>query len=199
MSKPAGESEQEQGAAQEQQPDSAEKPVAEPEEQVEAVPASTLEQLNSALNKADEHWETVLRTKAEMENLRKRTQRDIENAHKYALEKMSTELLGVRDSMELGLNAIEEGAEIQSLREGAELTLKLMTQVMEKFHIKELNPVGEKFDPAQHQAVATQESDKLEPNSVVSVMQKGYLLQDRLLRPAMVTVAKSPEKSDQKT
>ena len=162
-----------------------------PSEQ-QAFEPSVLEQLNAALTKADENWDAVLRTKAELENLRKRSQRDVENAHKYALEKIATELLAVRDSMELGLSAAQESGDIKSLVEGGELTLKLLTQVMDKFDIKEVNPVEQKFNPEFHQAVTTQESDQLEPNTVVSVMQKGYLLQDRLLRPALVTVTKRP-------
>src|SRR5690606_10524590 len=97
--------------------------------------------------KARENWELALRTQAELENLRKRTHRDSENAHKYALEKLATELLGVRDSMELGLSAARENTDIAGIREGIELTLKMLTQVMEKFDIRDVNPVGEKFNP----------------------------------------------------
>lgn len=154
--------------------------------------ASIEEQLDVALKKAQENWELALRTQAELENLRKRTQRDIENAHKYALERLASELLAIRDSMELGLSASQESADVKSLREGAELTLKMLIQLMEKFEIREINPEKEKFNPELHQAMATQESDQLAPNTVISVMQKGYVLKDRLLRPALVIVAKAP-------
>jgi molecular chaperone GrpE len=156
------------------------------------VEISLEEQLEAAQKKAQENWELALRAQAELENLRKRTYRDIENAHKYALEKLATELLGVRDSMELGLSAAQESTDIAGLREGMALTLKMLTQVMEKFDIREINPDGEKFNPELHQAMAMQETDKLEPNNVISVMQKGYVLKDRLLRPALVTVSKAP-------
>jgi molecular chaperone GrpE len=155
------------------------------------------EQLEAAERKARENWELALRTQAELENLRKRTHRDIENAHKYALEKLATELLGVRDSMELGLSAARENTDIAGIREGIELTLKMLTQVMEKFDIRDVNPVGEKFNPELHQAMAMQETDNIEPNNVISVMQKGYTLKDRLLRPALVTVSKAPTGSDE--
>lgn len=158
----------------------------------ESAEVSLEEQLKAAQQKAQENWELALRVQAELENLRKRTSRDIENAHKYALEKLAAELLGVRDSMELGLSAAQESTDITSIREGVELTLKLLTQVMEKFDIREISPEGQKFNPELHQAMAMQETDKLEPNNVISVMQKGYILKDRLLRPALVTVSKAP-------
>ncbi len=152
-------------------------------------------ELEAARQKAEDNWQLALRTKAELENLRKRTQRDIESAHKYGLEKIASELLGVRDSMELGLSTAQEGVELAGLKEGFSLTLKMLTQLMQKFGITEVNPEHEKFDPSLHQAITMQESDKLEPNTVISVLQKGYRLQDRLLRPALVTVAKAPEKN----
>jgi molecular chaperone GrpE len=153
------------------------------------------QELESARQKADDNWQLFLRTKAELENLRKRTQRDVENAHKYGLERMASELLAVRDSMELGLNTTQEGVDLAGLKEGFTLTLKMLTQLMQKFGITEINPENEKFDPMLHQAITLQESDKLDPNTVISVLQKGYRLQDRLLRPALVTVAKAPDKS----
>lgn len=168
----------------------------EPDGMEAKVEASRLEeQLEAAQRKAQENWELALRAQAELENLRKRTHRDIENAHKYALEKLATELLGVRDSMELGLSAAQENTDIAGIREGIELTLKMLAQVMEKFDIREVNPVREKFNPELHQAMAMQETDNIEPNNVISVMQKGYTLKDRLLRPALVTVSKTPAAS----
>ncbi len=153
------------------------------------------DQLEAAQKKADENWDLLLRTRAELENLQKRSRRDIENAHKFGLEKIAAELLGVRDSMELGLGAAQDSTDVASLREGAELTLKMLTQVMDKFGIKEVNPENQRFNPDLHQAMTLQESAQLEPNTVIAVMQKGYTLNDRLLRPALVTVSKAPETS----
>jgi len=144
--------------------------------------------------RADENWDKLLRTQAEMDNLRKRTERELENAHKYALERFAGELLAVRDSLEMGIQAAGD-AEAQQLKEGSELTLKLLTQVMEKFGIQAVDPAGEKFDPERHQAMSMQESAEVPPNTVVAVMQKGYTLNDRLLRPAMVMVSKAPADS----
>ncbi len=141
--------------------------------------------------KADEHWDRLLRTQAEMENLRKRSQRDIENAHKFALEGFASDLLGVKDSLEMGLNAAsQEDGEAGGIREGTELTLKLLTQTLEKYNIIEINPLGDKFDPELHQAMNMLEDPNVAPNTVVMVIQKGYQLNGRLLRPALVSVAK---------
>lgn len=148
--------------------------------------------LEDARNKADEHWNQVLRVQAEMENARRRAERDVENAHKFALERFSQDLLPVKDSLELGLAAAGEDAAVEKLREGTELTLKMLTQVMEKFGIKEVNPVGQPFNPELHQAMSMQPSDSQPANTVLVVMQKGYTLNDRLMRPALVVVAKAP-------
>ena len=142
--------------------------------------------------KAKEHWDQFLRAQAELENLRRRAERDLENAHKYALERFAGELLPVKDSLEMGLDAAS-GAEAEKIREGMELTLRMLTQVLEKFGIQEINPAGERFDPERHQAMTAQPTDECPPNMVLSVMQKGYLLNDRLLRPAMVMVSKASE------
>jgi len=132
----------------------------------------------------------LLLARAELDNTRRRNEREVENAHKYALEKFVRELLPVKDSLELGLAAAAgEGSELEKLREGMELTLKMLTAAMEKFGVTEVDPKGEKFDPERHQAMAMQESPTAEPNSVLTVYQKGYLLNDRLIRPAMVVVA----------
>jgi len=147
--------------------------------------------LEEARNKAAENWEQVMRVQAELENSRRRAQRDVENAHKYALEKFALELLPVKDSLEMGLAAATgEDANIEKLREGTELTLKMLGNAMEKFGIKEVNPEGQPFNPELHQAMTMQESEQHEPNTVTAVMQKGYLLNDRLIRPAMVVVCK---------
>ena len=152
--------------------------------------------LEDARSKADEHWDQLLRVNAELENTRRRAERDIENAHKYGLEKFAQELLPVKDSMELGLDAASGDDEnVAKLREGTELTLKMLSDVMEKFGIKEVNPAGEPFNPELHQAMTMQESAEHEPNTVMMVMQKGYLLNERLVRPAMVVVSKTPAES----
>jgi len=151
--------------------------------------------LEDARSKADEHWDQLLRTNAELDNLRRRAKQDVENAHKYALEKFAQELLPVKDSLEMGLAAASGDTDaeeaIQNLREGTELTLKMLSAAMEKSGIKEIDPTGETFNPEQHQAMSMQESADHEPNTVMTVMQKGYQLNDRLIRPAMVVVSKA--------
>ncbi|MES9993628.1 MAG: nucleotide exchange factor GrpE [Candidatus Thiodiazotropha sp.] len=148
--------------------------------------------LEDARAKADDHWDQLMRTRAELENIRKRNQRDLENAHKFALEKFSVDLLQVWDSLELGHQASQdEQADLDKLREGTELTLKLLVDVMQKHGIEQVNPDGEAFNPEFHQAMSMQERDDVAPNTVVAVVQKGYLLNNRLLRPAMVMVSKA--------
>ena len=152
-------------------------------------------QLEDARAKADEHWDKLTRLQAELDNTRRRAERDVEQAHKYGVEKFAEELLPVKDSLELGLNAASnesEGEAIDKLREGTELTLKMLTSAMEKFGIQEVNPVGERFDPQYHQAMSMQESEEHPVDTVVAVMQKGYTIHDRVLRPAMVMVSKGP-------
>lgn len=148
--------------------------------------------LEDARSKADDHWDQLMRTRAEMDNLRKRQERELENAHKYALERFVGELLPVMDSMELGLNAaLDESANVEKLREGTELTLKLLSGVMEKFDVVQINPEGEPFNPELHQAMTMQPRDDVPPNTVVAVVQKGYTLNGRLVRPAMVMVSQA--------
>ena len=137
-----------------------------------------------------ESVDKALRATAELENIRKRTSRDIENAHKYALERFVNELLPVIDSMELGINASQSAEDIESLREGMDLTLKKLFDCLEKFGVKAIDPTGEKFDPEWHEAVSMQELEGSDSGQVVTVMQKGYELNGRLVRPAMVVVAK---------
>lgn len=156
-------------------------------------PAALLKQLEEAQAQAQEHFDKALRTQAEMENLRKRTARDVENARKYALEKFAGELLAVRDSLEMGLDAARGETDVEKIREGTELTLKMLVQVMEKFGVEAVDPQGQRFDPDRHQAMSMQPNAELEPNTVMAVLQKGYLLNDRLLRPAMVVVSKAPD------
>ena len=137
-----------------------------------------------------ESVDKALRATAELENIRKRTSRDIENAHKYALERFVNELLPVIDSMELGINASQSAEDIESLREGMDLTLKKLFDCLEKFGVKAIDPAGEKFNPEWHEAVSMQELEGSDSGQVVTVMQKGYELNGRLVRPAMVVVAK---------
>jgi molecular chaperone GrpE len=148
------------------------------------------EQLRQAEQKAQEHLESWLRAKAETENLRKRAQADIASAHKYAVENLAEALLPVRDSLEAAL-AIEN-VTLESLKSGVELTLRQLNSVFEKASLREINPVNEKFDPHKHQAM-TMVPHPGEPNQVVSVMQKGYLLHERVIRPALVTVSKTKD------
>lgn len=156
-------------------------------------PAVVLGLLEDARSKADEHWNQLLRANAELENARKRARQDVENAHKYALERFVQELLPVKDSLEMGLAAATQSTSgvDASLRQGTELTLKMLEAVLGKFAVTEVDPLGATFDPALHQAVALQESPAHAPNTVMAVMQKGYRLNDRLIRPAMVVVAKA--------
>ena len=149
--------------------------------------------LEEARAKADDHWNQLLRTQAEMENLRKRTERDLANARKFALEKFVAELLPVKDSLEMGLSAAatEAGVDADKLREGGELTLKMFAAAVEKFGVREIDPQGEKFNPELHEAMTLQERADVEPNTVVAVLQKGYVLNDRLIRPAMVMVSRA--------
>jgi molecular chaperone GrpE len=147
-------------------------------------------QLAAAQAKADENWDQLMRAKAEMENIRRRSERDLVNAHKYALEKFAQELLPVIDSLEMGIVAsMDENTDISKLREGSELTLKMFESVINKFGVKGVHPKGEAFNPEQHQAVTMIDSAEHEPNMVIDVMQKGYLLNERLVRPAMVVVS----------
>lgn len=170
-------------------------PQQEPAAQAEAttmpdITPSMEEMLKTAELKAQEHHDAWLRAKAETENARRRAQEDISKAQKFAVERFSSEILAVKDSLEAGL-AIET-ATVESFKSGMELTLKQLASVFEKFNIKEINPAGEKFDAHKHQAIGMLESEQ-EANTVVSVMQKGYQLHDRVLRPALVMVAKGKE------
>jgi len=154
--------------------------------------ADSLEaQLEQAQAKAAENWDQFIRAKAEMDNLRRRHVKDLENAHKFGIEKFVTELLPVLDSMALGL-AVED-ASVESLREGMELTMNMLEKMMEKLGIEEIDPLNEKFDADKHQAMTMQPNAEVEPNTVIAVMQKGYSLNERLIRPAMVMVSKAVE------
>jgi molecular chaperone GrpE len=170
------------------------------EQEQESDPIAQLEaRLAAAEKEAADAKEQALRTIAEMENLRKRTSRDLENAHKYALEKFAQELLPVIDSLEMGVAAAQdEGVDVARLREGTEMTLKLFETAIDKFGIKGVHPHGEVFNPEHHQAMSMIDSPEHAPNTVIDVMQKGYLLNDRLVRPAMVVVASAKSGNGEK-
>ncbi len=154
------------------------------------VMPSLEEMLKGAERKAQEHYDAWMYAKAEGENIRRRAQDDVSKAHKFAVERFSNEMLAVKDSLEAGLAV--QSATVESFKSGMELTLKQLASVFEKFNITEINPVGEKFDAHKHQAIGMLESTQ-EANTVVSVMQKGYQLSERVLRPALVMVSKAKE------
>jgi molecular chaperone GrpE len=159
----------------------------------EQGPAQLVALLEDARAKADSHWDQLLRARAELENLQRRQARELENAHKFALDGFVREMVLVRDSLELGYDAAHsEGADLDKLREGTELTLKLMADKMVKFGVDAIDPQGEAFNPEFHQAMTTVPRDDLAPNTVVTVVQKGYVLNGRLVRPAMVIVSRKP-------
>jgi molecular chaperone GrpE len=156
---------------------------------VDTMP-SMEELLKQAELAAQEHHDAWLRAKAESDNIRKRAQTDVANAHKFAVESFAAELLAVKDSLEAALAV--ENASAESMQSGVELTLKQLKSAFDKFSLAEINPAGEKFDPHRHQAISMVDSDA-EANTVVQVLQKGYLLHERVIRPALVTVAKAKD------
>lgn len=165
---------------------------------VEAVgdPASEVERLCNELAeaqaKAREHYENYVRAVAENENVRKRAQRDVESAHRFAIERFAGELLEVRDSLELGI-AAGAGADSERLLEGMEATLRLLNRAFEKSGITVLDPQGEPFNPEFHEAMVMQPTADQAPGTVLAVVQKGYVLNGRLLRPARVVIARAPD------
>jgi molecular chaperone GrpE len=172
-----------------------EAPPAEPEASVgpgaEQSPEELVRLLQEAQSKADQYWDKVLRLQAEQENLRKRSAREVENAHKYGLERFLTELLPVKDSLELGIAAAsDEAVDVGKVREGVDLTLKMLNGALEKFGAAEIDPLNEPFDPQVHQAMTVQEAQGKPSGTVVAVVQKGCLLNGRVVRPAMVIVSK---------
>ncbi|MCG7198433.1 nucleotide exchange factor GrpE [Marinobacter pelagius] len=162
------------------------------EEAQEGEEVSEVEALNAQVQELKDQ---VLRTQAEMQNVRRRSEIDVEKAHKFALEKFVKELLPVADSLEKAVESTEgqeeAGELVASIREGVEMTLDLFMKSLAKFNVEQLNPVGEPFDPQQHEAMSMVPAPDAEPNSVVNVVQKGYLLNGRVVRPAMVIVAKA--------
>jgi molecular chaperone GrpE len=156
------------------------------------VTPSLEEMLQIAERKSQEHYDAWMYAKAESENIRRRAAEDTDKARKFALERFSTELLAVKDSLEAALNV--GAASVESYKDGVELTLKQLGSVFEKFNLAEINPVGEKFDAHKHQAISMVDAPEgIEPNFVISVLQKGYTLNDRILRPALVMVAKGKD------
>ena len=151
-----------------------------------------LEKLAQAELAAQKAHDDLLRVQAEMQNLRRRTEQDIEKAHKYGQEKFSAELLSVMDNLERALDAASahENEAVKAIYDGVDLTLKSFSDCFSKFNIEAVDPLGEPFDPALHQAMSMQENPDVEPNTIIAVMQKGYTLHGRVIRPAMVMVAK---------
>ena len=170
----------------ENQPDPA-PATASTEQHTPDVTPSLEEMIRQAELKAEEHHDAWLRAKAETENVRRRAQEDIAKASKFAVERFAGELLAVKDSLEAALAA--DTPSVESMKSGTELTLKQLVAAFEKSGLKEINPLGEKFDPNFHQAISMVDSDQ-EANTVVTVLQKGYLIAERVLRPALVMVAK---------
>lgn len=165
----------------------------EPEEKngAEVIEDTNELELQQVQEKLKDYWDQILRLKADIENNLKRTDRDIENAHKYALKNFIEALLPVIDSMEMGRTAANDSdASLENVREGIDMTMSMFVQVLENQGLTQFDPQGEKFDPEQHQAISMVEDKKAKPNTIISVMQKGFMLNDRLVRPAMVVVAK---------
>jgi molecular chaperone GrpE len=165
------------------------RPVAAPN--VEAL----LAELEQAKRQVEDYRNDLLRSRAELENLVKRSNKEVANAHKYALERFVSDLLPVKDSLELGRTAADQTPDLAALREGMELTLKMLDATLDRHGVKCIEPLGERFNPELHQAMSVQESRESAPGTVLAVVQKGFLLNDRLIRPAMVIVAKEPQEN----
>lgn len=150
--------------------------------------ANLADLLEEARRKAAENWDLFLRTRADADNIRRRATIDVENAHKYGVERFARELLAVVDSLDHGLASV--GADANALKEGMELTYKLLLDILTKFGIQVINPLNEPFDPTKHEALTAQAKNDVNPNTVLTVVQKGFTLQDRVLRPARVIVSK---------
>ncbi len=164
------------------------------ESSVEVTDEQRIAELEDQLAEAQEN---ALRAAAEMQNIRRRAEQDIQKAHKFALEKFATDLLAVVDSLERGIEVSDVSDEaIRPMREGMELTYKLLLDTLKRFQVERLDPQGEPFNPEEHQAMAMEESADVEPNSVLKVFQCGYSISGRLLRPAMVVVSKAPSATE---
>lgn len=164
----------------------------EPERGADPASVEALEQTIEQLKgEASEHWNNYLRAVAELDNLRKRSSREVENARKFGIERFVQDILPVRDSLEAALTA-GESADAATLLEGERATLRLLDQALQAAGGAEIDPVGEPFDPAKHEAMSMQPSDRVEPDSVLEVVQKGYRIHERVVRPARVIVARAP-------
>ena len=149
------------------------------------------EEIELLRKQADENQDKFIRAAAELENFRKRAGREVENARRYGLERLAQALLPIRDSLEAGLASAEQ-ADVEALLDGEKAMLRLLDSAFEQAGIEELDPQGEPFDPAKHEAMTLAPSETVEPNTVLTVVQKGYAIHDRLLRPARVIVAQDP-------
>ncbi|WP_462157903.1 nucleotide exchange factor GrpE [Pseudoalteromonas sp. GB56] len=187
----ANEHEQESVEAQSEQVQQEQAP--EQEQSVEAELAALYAELEAAKETIEAQKDSVVRAAAEVENIRRRAAQDVEKAHKFALEKFANELLPVIDNLERAIEfADKENEAIAPVLEGVEMTAKSFVEAVAKFNVEVVNPQGEAFNPELHQAMAMQPSEDVSPNTVLAVMQKGYTLNGRLLRPAMVMVSKAP-------
>lgn len=149
-------------------------------------------ELLAANERADENWEKVLLAKADVENMRRRTEKDVEKARRFAVERFAKDMLAVVDSLEMGLSAVAEaGSDVDALKEGMDLTYKQLLSALEKAGVEQVDPMGLPFDPEFHQAMSMVPSPDHEPNTVIQVFQKGYTLNKRLIRPAMVIVSQA--------
>lgn len=173
------------------------KPAPEKAEKVESLQtgprfedqiAAAEQALAAAEKKAEDNWDKALRAIAELENTKRRAERDVEQAHKYALERFAQDLLPVIDSMEKALEVSSDDAQVGAIKQGVELTMKMFMDAVKKYGLEQLNPVGEPFDPNHHEAMTMQPNPDLPANTVMTVFQRGYLLNGRLIRPARVVV-----------
>ncbi len=165
---------------------------------VEAEGEDLQAQLDAANTRADDNWDKLLLAKADVENIRRRTQKDIEKAHRFSVEKFAKDMLPVVDSLEMGLSAADSSSEVDALKEGMELTLKQLLDSLKKSGVEQLNPISEVFNSELHQAISIVPSAEHEPNTIMQVFQKGYTLNSRLLRPAMVIVSQPAPPGDAK-
>jgi molecular chaperone GrpE len=178
-------------------PEQVKQPGANKPGETEALAHLSCEELEAKLNeaeaKANESWDKLLRMQAEMENVRRRAERDVAGAHKYGQEKIIAEMLLVVDSLERSLSGVSPDlqATAKALVDGLNMTMNMLLKALERFGVKQINPKGEQFNPQYHEALTAQPHPELAPNTVIDVMQKGYLLHDRLLRPALVIVSKA--------
>ena len=176
-----------------QEPEQVEEPTPEPDqaEAAQDAEAEEIDEVEALRAQAEQNWNKYLRVAAELENLRKRAARDVESARKRGLEQLALALLPVRDSLEAGV-AVADQSDVDALLEGKRATLRLLDQALDAVGIEELDPEGEPFDPEKHEAMTLQPSDQMEPGSVLTVIQKGYQVHGRLLRPARVIVSQAP-------